>query len=503
MVAVQGDDQDRRVIYWNSASERLYGYSRDEAMGGLLEELIIPEHMHDLVIELTKDWVERDVAIPAAELELKHKDGSGVPVYSSHVMQTNSQGHKEMYCVDIDLSEIKEAHAQLVRAKEQAESANKAKSLFLANMSHELRTPLNGIMGMLQLMQTTSLSQEQNEYSQAAIHSSQRLTRLLSDILDLSRVEAGKLSIQSVPFDPMEPLRQVQDLFAPAVRQSGLSLICHTDPKLPSMVLGDVTRLQQVLNNLVGNAFKFTSSGGVFLEASLLPSSTPNVAWILFVVSDTGIGIPEDRVGALFESFTQVKDAYTRSDQGAGLGLSICKHLILLMGGSLCIDSQIGQGTSVHFSLPLGLAHPVPEALPHEDTVLAHDLGKEACRVLLVEDDRVSTIAATRLLEKANCRVTAVSDGKQALDVLRTKPYDVVLMDVQLPVMNGVETTLAIRKGKAGKENIAVPIIALTAYAMSGDKEALLLAGMDDYLPKPIELAALQQKLQSVVRRES
>ena len=378
-------------------------------------------------------------------------------------------------------------------AKKQAEDANRTKSGFLANMSHEIRTPLNGVLGMLQLLQTTGLDREQKEYVQNAIQSSMRLTRLLSDILDLSMVEAGKLGIQDETFDLAETMRQVSELFLPSSMQSGVAFHLRIPGNLPGQVVGDSRRLQQVLTNLVGNAFKFTPSGSVSLEAYPLSESDSGQQRILFSVADTGIGIPDERLGELFKPFTQINEGFTRQYQGAGLGLSICKRLVTLMGGTISVVSEVEAGTTVHLCIPFG--RPGGAALEPGMTKRQERPANTPCKILLAEDDPVSTFAATKQLEKEGCEVTAVGDGQQAIEALRQGSFDVVLMDVQMPVRDGVDAARAIRRGEAGKNNTGIPIIALTAYAMNGEKEIFLLAGMDGYLAKPVDMQTLMAEL--------
>ncbi|NDV21227.1 ATP-binding protein [Desulfovibrio sp. JC022] len=484
MVSVQGYDKNRKVVFWNTASERLYGYSREEAIGKKLEDLIIPDFMREGVINHVRNWHENGVRIPAGELELIRKDGSTVPVYSAHAMQENQDGTKYMYCIDVDLTEIKKAHSQLIQAKELAESANRAKSEFLANMSHEIRTPLNGILGMLQLLKLTPLDKEQLEYINLAVMGAKRLTTLLSDILDLSRVEAGKLSIESSPFQLNELLHNIADLYRPAAHQKKLTIKLSPHPATQCLVKGDAARLQQVLTNILGNAIKFTESGDILIETYPLPAPSPDHTKILFSITDTGPGIPDSKLDELFTPFTQGNVGFDRPHQGAGLGLTICKQLVQLMGGNIAIESELGKGTTIHFCINFGTTS---SQLPQPIKADENNIHPVKMKILLAEDEIISRLAAKKQMELNGCEVTAVENGRLALEKVSAEKFHIIMMDIQMPIMDGIATTQAIRDGEAGKQNQNIPIIAMTAYAMKGDREKFIKSGMDDYLAKPID----------------
>lgn len=396
-----------------------------------------------------------------------------------------------------DFNERKLAQENLEKAKEEAEAFSHSKTEFLTNMSHEIRTPLNGILGMLQLMQQSGLSGEQRNFVADAIQSSQRLTKLLTDILDLSRVEAGKLAVQQVPFDIKKTCQEVCDLYRLAAEHSSVSLQLTMDPAIPRVVVGDSLRVQQVFTNLIGNAFKFTEKGRIDFTAQLTTPKAEEECRILFTVSDTGLGIPDDKLNDLFDSFTQVSNGYTREQQGAGLGLAICKQLVRLMDGGMSVETDVGVGTSVAVSIPfpVGSSDAVLESLPSDEELAR---TSRSLNVLLAEDERVNSLVTQRLLEKAGHTVFVVSNGKEALAAVQDGAFDLVLMDIQMPVMNGMAATEAIRSGKAGEAVKDIPIAAVTAYAMVGDREKFLAAGMDGYIVKPVELEKLQAFLKDV-----
>ncbi len=391
------------------------------------------------------------------------------------------------------------AEDKLIAAKQVAEAASQVKSTFLANMSHEIRTPLNGMMGMLQLMQITNQQAEHDEYIKTAVHSCKRLTHLLSDILDLSRVEANKMQIMSEPFHFRNSLEGITQLFGPAASEKFLDLRVNIDPDIPPVLLGDVVRIQQIISNLVGNAIKFTTDGSVQIEAHALSPTQDNICRILYSVSDTGSGIADDELVNLFNPFVQAVGSAQKQFRGAGLGLAISRRLAALMGGNLVVVSEEGRGSTFYFSLSLRIGN--RELLPTmsaREVCLPNDI-----KLLLAEDDHISRIIAVNLLEQLQCEVQAVGDGEQVLAKLEKEHFDCVILDVQMPILDGLETAQAIRIGDAGSRNRTVPIIAITACAMSGDKERFLAAGMDGYLEKPVEIGALKEELSRVLAKKS
>ena len=400
-----------------------------------------------------------------------------------------------------EISERMQTTGELMQAKDEAERSNTAKSQFLANMSHEIRTPMNGILGMTELMLMSEPDEEQKTNLLLVRQSANTLLRLINDLLDLSRLEAETINIERKPFHLTNLVRETLRMFEPAVSGKGLRLGLSVDADLPEMVLGDALRLRQVLSNLLNNAVKFTPEGT--LDVTLLQiSKKPGLLEVRFSVRDSGIGIPKDKQGLLFERFVQLDASYAKDYQGAGLGLAICRQICTLMGGRIWVESEQGLGSTFHFTATFGL-----DALYRRDGSLAPAFSIESGtflknkRILLVEDDEASRFYMKALLTRYAVSLCCAANGAMAVDAFGSEPFDLVLMDVQMPVMDGVSATEAIRgmerelSAQGGKES-RVPIIAVTAYALMGDREKFIRAGMDDYLSKPVRPGILLDVLQ-------
>ena len=406
-----------------------------------------------------------------------------------------------------DVLKRKRAVDELKKAKERAEQAERNKSVFLANMSHEIRTPMNGIIGLTDLVLKSDISGHQRTYLEMVHTSAERLLKLINDILDFSKIEAGKLSLTIAPFSLRNTLADAIEILGITAAQKLISLHVDCDESIPDILRGDAGKLHQILMNLVGNAIKFTNQGSVTLTVQRLDQEKHHdQIHLLFQIKDTGIGIPHEEINNVFKAFSQLDTTRDSNHRGTGLGLVIAAELVEMMGGKICVESEPGVGTIFYFSVrfPLGGAAAYKEEQAPAELPAApgreQDLRRQL-RILLVEDEYINRTLAITVLEREGWKVTAAGDGREALEVYDENDFDLILMDIQMPELDGYETTRTIRRNE-DRTGRHVPIIAMTAYAVKGDREKCLAAGMDGYVSKPVRPDQLRAEIERVLQRQ-
>ena len=505
---------DYRFTIWNARMESIFGVRREQVLGGTDWELFTDSKEARIHREADEGVMRgrRIVDIPEERVTTRR---GGILAHTIKVPIHGEDGTPEtLLGILEDITEkrasedrLQSTLAALETAKKAAENANRAKSEFLANMSHEIRTPMNAIIGMAGLLEDTGLNEEQREFLDTIRISSEILMALINDILDFSKIEAGKLDLESIDFDVVDTVENVLEMFTVKAREKGLTLVRETAAGVPTRLVGDSARLSQILMNLVGNAVKFTETGGVTVRL-FSESETDTHATLRVEVADTGIGIPEDRQDGLFKPFSQGDSSMSRKYGGTGLGLTISAHLARIMGGELSVRSRVGEGTTFWFTSVLEKgadARRTAEsrrekgAKPSVETPAAPPTGADETasplKIILVEDNPANRKVGLGILKKLGQTADTAENGREALDALREIAYDLVLMDIQMPEMDGFEATRRLRDADAWATRSDVPVIAMTAHAMKGDRDRCLAAGMDDYVAKPIEPERLRDAI--------
>ncbi|MEF2144896.1 MAG: ATP-binding protein [Desulfovibrionaceae bacterium] len=481
---------ESKVRMVNAAATQMLGQSTSEILSQKIGELL----GDSLPCSVNQPAWEDGGTCSEGEILLRHSSGEFHPVRVSISPLDGIPQSGFSVCLLTDISNHKQAERELQQAQQEAQRASRSKSSFLANMSHEIRTPLNGILGLAHLALNEENKPEQRQRLTLIQESGNTLLALLNDILDLSRIEAQRMELARMPFDPVEVAQSSLSLFRIQAEEKKLSLRLEI-LNSPPLLMGDPHRLRQVLANLISNAIKFTDQGEIVLHISSSSAQTDQGNIVLHIdVQDTGSGIPQNMLETIFDNFRQAHDSYMNRIQGSGLGLAISRQLTQLMNGSLKVQSREGKGSTFIFEAPFAPAQvKIPTDRPTERQQ-PYQLTR-SLRILLAEDNRVNQIVTRGMLAKFGHEVDLVENGRQAVEAATEKQYDCILMDVQMPILDGLAATKQIRSGTSSATPTDVPIIAMTAHAMKGDRDKFLAAGMSDYISKPFDAAMLQATL--------
>jgi PAS domain S-box-containing protein len=490
------------TVFFSPRWKTMLGYSEHEIGDNVNEwsERIHPEDLTD-VMRAVREHLSGQTQMYHCEHRVRCKDGSYIWVLDRGRVVTRDAGNPvRMVGTHTDVTEKRAAQAALEEARKAAEAATTAKSEFLAVMSHEIRTPMNGVIGMTSLLLTTPLSELQREYVDTIRSSGDALLDIINDILDFSKVESGKMELEDTPFDLIDAAREVARLLAPSARAKGLDLRVIA-PDYPVIVCGDVGRLRQIMLNLGSNAVKFTPQGQVTISLETKKQENDEAWHIILNIEDTGIGVTPEQRQRLFQLFSQADASTTRRFGGTGLGLAICWRLIRLMGGSVRYSPREGGGSLFTCELTLPTAQLQATEEDRTSVVPSRSMGLGGYRVLLAEDNIVNQKVARAMLERLGIQVDCVSNGVEAVSALTRQPYDLVLMDCQMPELDGYEAAKQIRN--LGTQAANVPIVALTANALSDDRERCLQSGMNDFMGKPVKREELRTVLSAWLRPSS
>jgi len=493
-------DANGLLSYWNPAAEQVLGYCSDEVLGQNLHQLLAPETYRSAYQPALQQFARTGTGTAVGktvELAALRKDGRQIAVSLS---LSAVQLHNSWHAVGIlrDITEEKQQQEELVNARHAAESANRAKSEFLANMSHELRTPLNGVIGMAQLLQYTQPNTEQQEFLHYLDLSAKNLLALLNDILDLSKIEAGKIELEQSLFAIRTSVLEVVGNQENRLRHKGLQLTTTIHPQVPQVIQGDSLRFKQILMNLLGNAVKFTESGSISI--TLAPVTLTSLrCTLLLQVSDTGIGMAPEVLERIFLPFEQADNSTTRAYGGSGLGLTICRRLTELMGGRIWAESTLHQGSCFCVELPFAVAEAGSDAEEeHVGGVIELPENCKSLKVLIAEDNDLNAATLVALLTRLGHEATVVTNGQEAIEAWNGSAYSCILMDIAMPVMDGCQALATLREQET-KMGGHTPVIALTAHALQGDRERFLALGFDGYVAKPVQISELADQLNRIV----
>jgi PAS domain S-box-containing protein len=497
-VGIWDYDFERREVFLSGDLKAMLGYADHEFSASLDRVLgLLHEDEREDVVGEVRRFLAGESRRLALEHRARHKDGELRWFMLTGDLERDDAGTpRRLLGVELDITARKAVEEDLRRARDAAEAAAQAKSDFLANMSHEIRTPMNGVLGMAQLLLAGELAPEQRRRAEVLVRSGEALIGVIDDILDFSKIEAGGMTIDTAPFALRPLVREVADTMAVAAANNGLDFSWHVDDALPDWILGDPARLRQILGNLVGNAVKFTPAGAVSVRVDRASAPEAGGDLLRFRVSDTGIGIDPDRIDTIFDKFSQADGSTTRRFGGTGLGLSIAQRLAELMGGRIHVESRPGAGSVFTLRLPLQ-SDPDAGMQPGAPAPPAQDPPRPALRVLVVEDNLVNADVARALMRPHATRLDLAQDGCEALALAASTEYDLILMDLHMPVMGGLEATVAIRSLPGHRDT---PIYAMTASVLEEDRARCRTVGMNGFLAKPIQAAEIQAVVQAVAR---
>lgn len=492
-------------IYFAPRYKAMLGYADNEFNNSMEEKLA---HIHpedrEREMEITREYLAHEIPEYKDTYRMRHKDGSWHWIMSRAIAlwDENDKPYR-MIGSHTDITEQKALEQALMDARDKAEAANEAKSDFLANISHELRTPMNAVVGLANILMINGATPaKQREFITTLQLSAQSLMNLINDLLDIAKFESNDVKLEHIPFNLAEMVEEIVSIMSVKAEEKNIELHVNYSPMLNTEFIGDPLRLRQILMNLVGNAVKFTNKGNVTVHVECMVEKESKNIQLKINVSDTGIGISNDKLETIFNKFSQADTSITRKYGGTGLGLSICKTLVTLMNGTISVTSVPRKGSQFTVIIPLQLGpngivgwdEAVPGISPAHAAIIASHLSTPL--ILLVEDHKPNVLVAGTLLENLGYRYEVANNGKKALKKLENRHFDVVLMDVQMQEMDGLETTKLIRKKEKKEKLPHQPIIAMTAHALADDRERCLKAGMDDYISKPFSPAELKEKLE-------